>query len=142
MSGGFVYFVTSEPDNFVKIGWAMRSPWARMRELQTGCPEALRLMAAVPGSRDEERRLHETFAELHYRGEWFFLEHKLSDLVQYLSDNWPKETNNVAARQTFEDAIWDVVITGYDYPHLPDVEAYRSSGNGSFWKHMYPEMAG
>lgn len=139
---GFIYFITSEPDEYVKIGWAMHSPHRRMRELQTGCPEALRLMAYAPGSREEERRLHETFAELHYRGEWFFNQHKLYDLISYLSDNHPRETNSGATRQRFEDGIWDVVITGYDFPMLPDIPAYRRSGNGTLWRHMHPEMAG
>lgn len=138
---GFVYFITMEPDEFVKVGWSLNNPVGRMRELQTGCPEALRLMAYTPGSLEDEKRLHRTFAELRYRGEWFFLQHKLRDLVQYLSDNYPKETESVAARQTFENAVWDVIITGYDYPHLPDVEAYRRSGDGSLWEYMYPEMA-
>jgi hypothetical protein len=137
---GYVYFITMEPDQYVKIGWALRNPWSRMRELQTGCPEALRMMAAAPGTRDEERRLHETFAELHYRGEWFIMDHKLYDLVQYLSDGWPRETNEIASRQTFENGIWDVVIAGFDFPHRPNLDEYRKSGDGRLWRHMHPEM--
>lgn len=136
---GFVYFITAEPDEFVKIGWSLNNPLGRMRDLQTGCPEALRLMAYFPGSLEDERRLHRTFAELQYRSEWFFLQHKLKDLVRYLSDDWPRETENGASRQTFENAVWDVIITGFDYPDLPDVEAYRSSGDGSHWHFMHPE---
>lgn len=138
---GFVYFITMEPDEYVKIGWALHSPNGRMNTLQTGCPEALRLMAYAPGSREDERRLHATFDGLRYRGEWFFNQHKLRDLIQYLSDDYPRETKSGADRQRFEDGIWDVVITGYDYPFLPDVEAYRESADGELWRFMHPEMA-
>lgn len=138
---GHVYFITVEPDRYVKIGWALHNPANRLRELQTGCPDTLRLMAWAPGSREDERRLHETFRELHYRGEWFVCEHKLEDLVSYLSDDFPRPTKTGATRQRFEDGIWDVVITGYDFPHLHDLDAYRRSGDGALWDHLHPEMA-
>jgi hypothetical protein len=137
---GFVYFITSEPDEYVKIGWALNSPLYRLSQLQTGCPQPLRLMAYTHASREEERRLHATFHELHYRGEWFFLEHKLLDFVRYLSDDFPRPTRVCATRQQFENAIWDVVVTGYDFPMLPDLDAYRNSGDGALWRHMHPEM--
>lgn len=143
-SGGFVYFITSEPDEFVKIGWAMHSPAKRLRELQTGNHQPLRLMAYFPGSLEDERRLHETFAELRFRGEWFFNEYKLRDLIEYLSDNYPRPTNNCADRQRFEDATWDVILTGYEHPEMPSdyLAAYRSSGDGTLWLHLHPaEMA-
>lgn len=135
----FVYFITSEPDEYVKIGWALHGPHQRLAQLQTGCPDPLRLMAYVPATRQEERLLHQTFAELHHRGEWFYNDHKLLDLIRYLSDGWPRETKTMASRQTFEDALWDVVITGYDYPTLPDPDAYRASGNGAYWRHIHGE---
>lgn len=136
---GYVYFITCEPDEYVKIGWAKHNPANRMRTLQTGCPEALRLMAYFPGSQDDERRLHETFAELQYRGEWFLVQHKLRDLIEYLSDNWPRETNSGASRETFEGAVWDVIISGFEHPDMPDPAAYRRSGNGRLWHHMHRE---
>lgn len=141
MKTGFVYFITSEPDLFVKIGWALHCPERRLRELQTGCPEPLRLMAYFPGSREDERRLHDTFAELHHRGEWFYNQHKLTDLIQYLSDNYPKPTETGASREVFEAATWDVIITGYDFPDKPDLGEYRVSANGDLWKHLHREAA-
>lgn len=138
---GFVYFITSEPDEYVKIGWSLHNPSGRMRTLQTGCPEALRLMAYFPGTQEDERRLHATFEELHYRGEWFSLSYKLLDLVRYLSDNHPRETNSGATRRRFEDGVWDAVITGYEHPDMPDdyLIRYRMSGNASPWMHLFQE---
>lgn len=97
-------------------------------------------MAYTPASRDEERRLQETFGELHHRGEWFYNQQKLLDLIQYLSEDYPRPTERMADRETFEGAIWDVVITGMEHPDMPDVESYRRSGQGRLWRHMYPEM--
>jgi hypothetical protein len=140
---GYVYFITSEPDQYVKIGWSLKNPVGRMRELQTGCPEVLRLMAYFPGSLEEERRLHRTFAELHYRGEWFSLQYKLLDLVRYLSDGWPRETESCAGRRRFEDSVWDIILGGYEHPDMPPeyLAAYRASANGEIWHFMHPEFA-
>ena len=138
---GFVYFITSEPDEYVKVGWSLNHPADRLRVLQTGCPQPLRLMAFAPASREEERRLHLTFADLQYRSEWFFMERKLLDLVSYLSDGWPRPTKTGASRQEFENALWDAVITGCTYPDMPDELSYLASGDGSYWHHIHPQVA-
>jgi hypothetical protein len=140
---GYVYFITCEPDQYVKIGWSLRNPTGRLNTLQTGCPEALRLMAFFPGSQEDERRLHQTFDELRYRGEWFFNQYKLLDLIRYLSDGYPRETNTGATREVFEAATWDVIITGYEHPDMDDryLAEYRRSGAGHLWTHLHPEMA-
>ena len=139
MSGGYVYFITCEPDEFVKIGWSLHHPLGRLNVMQTGCPQAMRLMAFFPGSLEDERRLHLTFHELRYRGEWFSMQQKLADLVQYLSDDYPRPCDQGASREAFVAATWDVIITGYDFPHRRDLEGYKESGNGDLWLHMHPE---
>jgi len=104
---GFVYLITMEPDEFVKIGFTRANPRSRLDTLQTGCPQALRLMAYFPGSMEDEKRLHMTFEELRFRGEWFEVRDKLQDLLTYLGDF----RDPYCSREAFEGAIHDCVIT-------------------------------
>jgi hypothetical protein len=69
---GFVYVLAAEdrPER-VKIGFAANVT-SRIRGLQTGCPAPLRLVASVPATTADERRLHhETFPAYREHGEWF-----------------------------------------------------------------------
>lgn len=65
----------------IKIGWvrecSLSAAEARRQALQTGCPQELRVLAAVPGGEDVERILHDCLAEYRTVGEWFYLEDKL-----------------------------------------------------------------
>ena len=65
-----VYFIQCGTTGPVKIGMA-RDVRKRMATLQTACPFDLRLLAAIDGSADLERELHQRFAEHRLRGEWF-----------------------------------------------------------------------
>lgn len=64
-----VYFIRAG-EGPVKIGVA-RDPERRRRELQTGHPAPLRVIAAVPGDERVERYFHRLLAEDHLHGEWF-----------------------------------------------------------------------
>lgn len=140
MKNGFVYFITREPGDRVKIGFTTSNPHARRAALQTGCPDPLDLVAYVPATDEEERRLHETFRELRVQGEWFYCQQKLADFVWYLDgDCDPRNRDPATDRERFEDGLWDVVITGYDYPNRTDLEGYAESGDGSLWLHLFPE---
>lgn len=63
-----VYLIKS--DRFIKIGYS-ESPLSRAGNMQTGNPHELELMAVIPGDTGLESYLHERFAELRVRGEWF-----------------------------------------------------------------------
>lgn len=65
---GFVYFVRG--GDRVKIGWS-RKVALRVSQLQTASAEQLELLGEMPGTLDTERALHDTFAPLRVRGEWF-----------------------------------------------------------------------
>lgn len=74
---GYVYLigVESAADNpilqfAVKVGFST-NPEARVAELQTGNPMKLCLHAKIPGTRDDEARLHEKYAHLNILQEWF-----------------------------------------------------------------------
>jgi len=70
---GWVYFIQHGTNGPVKIGTTTGNPHARLRALQTGAPEPLRLLCAIDGDAALERELHERFKALRLRadGEWF-----------------------------------------------------------------------
>lgn len=67
----YVYFIADESNGAVKIGTCTGDPFRRLRTLQTGHPAALELLFYLKGGRDLERELHQRFAGLRRRGEWF-----------------------------------------------------------------------
>ena len=55
---------------YIKIGWA-NNVNRRLRALQTGHPEVLRLLAVLDGGRELERALHVRLGMHRALGEWF-----------------------------------------------------------------------
>jgi hypothetical protein len=68
---GYVYFITTAEADRVKIGFTSNSPASRLRELQTGSPFELCIIATECGSLAREQELHRRFAEHRLHGEWF-----------------------------------------------------------------------
>jgi hypothetical protein len=79
---GFVYFLqpAGKPSAPVKVGFSERSIVTRLRNLQTASPEPLAFLAAIPGTRDTERALHQRFAASRICGEW----HEAGAILEYL----------------------------------------------------------
>lgn len=65
-----VYFIRAGTDGPVKIGVAENLA-SRLSCLQSGNHEKLKLIRALDGGRQIERRVHARFGHLHIRGEWF-----------------------------------------------------------------------
>lgn len=55
--GRFVYVIQGDPGTPIKVGIA-RDPVARLKGLQTGNPQQLRLLAVVPGDHEVEAGFH------------------------------------------------------------------------------------
>lgn len=72
-----VYLIAADISGLIKIGSAV-DPQARLRTLQTGSPEPLRLIDTRPGGEAHERELHRRFSHLRAHGEWF---HPDADLI-------------------------------------------------------------
>lgn len=70
---GNIYFIKSEAALMIKVGRTKGSPMDRLRELQTGSPDPLRLVMSykVDNAPLEEARWHNLLAEYRIRGEWF-----------------------------------------------------------------------
>ena len=68
-----VYLIESMPSRAVKIGVA-REPWDRLKGLQIGNHEKLRVVAAFWGGGNAqliERTMHDLLKPWHLHGEWF-----------------------------------------------------------------------
>ena len=77
-----VYFLKAGP--FIKIGKATFSPAMRVRELQTGCPYPIEVLAFVPGDVAMERGLHKRFEYCRAHGEWFHASASLLAFIESL----------------------------------------------------------
>ncbi len=77
----FLYFIQSNKTGLIKIGRA-KNPHKRIRELQTGNGEELRLIAYFKGWAWRERDLHELLKDFRLHGEWFSY-----DCVPYIPDD-------------------------------------------------------
>jgi hypothetical protein len=77
-----VYFIQAGENGPVKIGYTYE-PEKRLIAMQGNHYEMLRILRVVPGNRYGERRLHQHFAHLRIRGEWFsFSEEMLTVAVE------------------------------------------------------------
>src|SRR5574343_50716 len=76
---GEVYFCQTE--SFIKIGWTLLGTSQRVRGIEMACPTPIRLLKTIKGGRDLEAALHQRFAHLRHRGEWF---HAGTDLVEFI----------------------------------------------------------
>ncbi|MDE3070842.1 MAG: GIY-YIG nuclease family protein [Acidobacteriota bacterium] len=69
--GSWIYvFRSSGPGEPVKIGRST-DPARRLKDVATGHPHRIDLVALLPGSRGLERALHERLAQFRMEGEWF-----------------------------------------------------------------------
>jgi hypothetical protein len=66
----FVYFIQEGDEGPIKIGFS-RNVQERIKALQTGHAQPLRLLHAMRGTLDDEQRLHRRFARLRIQNEWF-----------------------------------------------------------------------
>jgi hypothetical protein len=76
---GCVYIAGFGP--YIKIGYTAGAVEDRVSDLQTGCPEEIKIYAIIPGSRSYEARLHRRFNHLRTRREWSRREGELADWI-------------------------------------------------------------
>ena len=82
---GWVYFM--EMGDFIKIGW---STWPQNRRdaLQAANPYDIIILGAFPGGIENEAHLHQVFAPLRTRGEWFRKSPGLLAYIAWLKVAW------------------------------------------------------
>lgn len=69
-----IYIVNAAGTDDYKVGYTKNRPDARLKELQTGNNERLRVVHIFEGSLEEETILHNTFQRYNTHGEWFKLD--------------------------------------------------------------------
>lgn len=79
-----IYFIEAVGSGAVKIGYTDAEPAERLRQLQTGCPLELRLLASSPGTENDEADLHQQFQHLRIRGEWFKIDDELRSVINVM----------------------------------------------------------
>lgn len=79
-----IYFIQSEHGGPIKIGHA-EDLAKRLVQIQTSRPDALCVLASVPGTVEQERFLHSRFAHLREKGEWFTATKELTEAVESLA---------------------------------------------------------
>lgn len=85
----WTYFIQHPKTGLIKIGKSMR-PEDRLIQLECGAGAKLKLLGSVVG--DKEKELHEKFAHLRQRGEWFEDRNgAISKLVFFLDGGHPNE---------------------------------------------------
>jgi hypothetical protein len=80
---GNIYFIRNSRGH-VKVGWTSGDPAVRMKALQTGESEPLKLMGWIVGSESQERAIHVQFAAYRTAGggtEWFFMRDELKEFI-------------------------------------------------------------
>jgi hypothetical protein len=67
---GFVYFIQGECGGAIKIGYS-KNVSQRLKELQTGYPDVLKVIKMIHGNEAREALIHEELAGYRLNGEWF-----------------------------------------------------------------------
>lgn len=67
---GYIYFIQGQYGGAIKVGFSI-DPRKRLKELQTGYPDTLRILLMIPGDEATERTLHRQFEGARLKGEWF-----------------------------------------------------------------------
>lgn len=70
---GWVYLVAEKNCPLaVKIGWTAKDPpESRLGDYQAGNPRPLVMVGTIPGTKQDEKRLHHKYISLNVLGEWF-----------------------------------------------------------------------
>jgi hypothetical protein len=78
-----IYFIQDDVTKFIKIGFTEGSVSSRIDALQTGNPNKLIALATYPGTKTEEKKLHERFKSDRALREWF---RPSAALLAYVAD--------------------------------------------------------
>lgn len=123
---GTIYFVQAGDTKRIKIGFTQWTAEQRLRRLQVGSPEKLKLLAAVTGTVREERALHRQFASDNTGGEWFVLS---KEIVDYLASPEVRRKCVQPAGEPHEKMLPSPLVISHE--SSPSPVHPRHSTNGS-----------
>ena len=81
-----IYAIEAVGSGMVKFGRA-KNPKNRLKELSTGSPHPLRLLAMANWNDDVERLIHAAFRHLRVNGEWFKEDDHVKMFIAYMMEN-------------------------------------------------------
>lgn len=84
---GYVYFIQGYCGGAIKIGYS-KEPETRLKSLQTGYPDTLRILLLVPGSEKTEQYFHMKFEIYKLQGEWYKPDQVLLDYIEDLKGKY------------------------------------------------------
>ena len=92
---GFIYFIQGESGGPIKIGYATEVS-NRIRTLQTGYPDTLKVLLAIPGNINNEKVFHNEFKEFRLHGEWFKPDEAIFEKIKQLEGQFFPHWGKVA----------------------------------------------
>ena len=101
MKNDCLYFIQSDVTGMIKIGRS-KNPEKRLKQLQTGNPNKLKLIASFENSGWKEKIIHERLERWSEHGEWFnydcvgSIPDDLYEKIEFGSfdDWWVKDSSN------------------------------------------------
>jgi len=81
----YVYFIQGESGGAIKIGLS-NNPQNRLKVLQTGYPDTLKILAIVVGDIKKEKLFHKKYDHIRLNGEWFKPAKELMDEIKHLQE--------------------------------------------------------
>lgn len=102
----YILSTIEKTPGYLKIGYSKSSIENRLKQLQTGCPYLLKLVAQMKGSPAKEKYFHGNLKAHHIRGEWFhdnsevrlFLGLRLNEMVGSIETDKEKKINEFFVR--------------------------------------------
>lgn len=102
---GFIYAIQSSKTKLIKIGFSVM-PEGRVKGLQTGSPDKLKLLKTWPGTMSDEKRIHRCLKEHRVHGEWFEVSYdRAAFVIQAVIE--PRDADNTMehVQQSLTEAI-------------------------------------
>lgn len=120
---GRVYFITD--GELIKIGYS-GAPEARLNDLQTHSGRELEILKTIPGTYEDEKRLHTQFGHLRVRGEWFQSD---PELLDFIAGRQRECASTVESVEPYERARDEFTALSKSEEWPPEVAMYFGSIN-------------
>lgn len=103
-----IYFLQSDHDGPIKIGYSKRDINRRLRRIQATSPYQLSLLAITYGGLDDEAKLHKRFKKLNIHHEWFNPESELLEYIALLNKPLDIETFELKEVVNLKDHLQEI----------------------------------
>lgn len=127
----FVYFIQCVSGGPIKIGYAV-DPVRRVSHLQSGTFEELKILASIPGSRQQEAALHRKFAAARVRSEWFSPTASLLSLIAEVKTSGKLEIDSLVVPRPVNQTTSPLLalIDAFCMRHSMSASAFGKSALG------------